>query len=187
MSVTTLNGTGSGISKFNKDSTIPFWLNGEEVIGDSVFEVVSPVGQTTLYQCSSATEQDVFNAVSAAERAFQSWSTTKPSVRRNIFLRAADEFRRRRDELRHYSLTETGAAEAMFAFEHNAAYEACKSVAGLIQVAMTSSSPVIDVEDGSALLIKEPFGVILGIAPWSAPNVLGLRACLQPLAMCGIH
>lgn len=71
----------------------------------------------------------------------------------------------------------------MFAFEHNLAYQACLSVAGLIQVATTSTSPIISEEGSSALVIKEPYGVVLGIAPWNAPYALGLRACLQPLAM----
>lgn len=71
----------------------------------------------------------------------------------------------------------------MFNFEHNLAYQACLSVAGLIQIATTSTSPVVADEGTSALVVKEPYGVILGIAPWNAPYVLGLRAFLQPIAM----
>ncbi|KIX07602.1 uncharacterized protein Z518_02255 [Rhinocladiella mackenziei CBS 650.93] len=176
------NGTSSSPA-FNTSSTIPLWLDGKEVKLSSTFDVVSPLDHKTLYQCSSASEEDALKAVAAAEKAFQSWSQTKPSRRREIFLKAADEFKRRRDELKHYSHSETGASESMFAFEHNLAYEACLSVAGLVQVATTSTMPVVQEEGSSAMLIKEPYGVVLGIAPWNAPNVLGLRACLQPLAM----
>ncbi|KIW88947.1 uncharacterized protein Z519_10431 [Cladophialophora bantiana CBS 173.52] len=168
---------------FDISSTIPLWLDGQEVKLPSTFDVVSPLDQKTLYKCSSADEEDVQKAIAAAEKAFTTWSKTKPNFRRDIFLRAADEFKRRRDELKHYSYSETGAAESMFAFEHNLAYEACKSVAGLIQVASTSSMPVVVEEGANAMVVKEPFGVVLGIAPWNAPYVLGLRACLQPLAM----
>jgi len=168
---------------FSTSSTIPLWLDGREVKTSSTFDVVSPLDHTVLYQCSSAGEEDVTKAIAAAAQAFKSWSQTKPNERRDIFLRAADEFKRRRDELFHYSHTETGAPESLFAFEHNLAYEACKSVAGLIQTALTSTMPVVADQGKSAMLIKEPYGVVLGIAPWNAPNVLGLRACLQPLAM----
>ena len=177
------NGTHSSSSAFDASSTIPLWLDGKEVKLSSTFDVVSPLDHKTLYKSSAADEEDALKAIASAEKAFKSWSQTKPSTRRDIFLRAADEFKKRRDELQHYSQTETGAAESMFAFEHNLAYEACKGVAGLLQVASTSSMPVVAEEGSSAMLIKEPFGVVLGIAPWNAPYVLGLRACLQPLAM----
>jgi len=74
-------------------------------------------------------------------------------------------------------------SDAFFAFEHEGAVQACRDVAGLIQVATIASMPVIDAEGSSSAVLNEPYGVVLGIAPWNAPNVLGLRACLQPLAM----
>jgi acyl-CoA reductase-like NAD-dependent aldehyde dehydrogenase len=168
---------------FDSSSCIPFWIDGKEVTSTSHFEVFSAVDQSLLYRCSSATEQDVSNAISSAERAFKSWSQTKPNIRRDIFVRAAEEMKRRRDELRHWTVSETGAADSMFEFQYNAAYKACKSVAGLIQVANRSVMPVVDEEGSSAIISKEPLGVVLGISPWNAPYVLGLRACLQPLAM----
>jgi acyl-CoA reductase-like NAD-dependent aldehyde dehydrogenase len=177
------NGVRAAKPAFDTSSTIPLWLDGKEVQLSSTFDVVSPVDNKTLYKCSAADEDDVHKAIAAAEKAFKTWSQTKPNFKRDIFLRAADEFKRRRDELYHYSKTETGAAESMFSFEHNLAYEACKTIAGLIQVATISSSPVVAEEGHNALLMKEPYGVVLGIAPWNAPFALGLRACLQPLAM----
>ena len=38
-------------------------------------------------------------------------------------------------------------------------------------------------EGKSAMIFREPYGVILSITPWNAPYILGLRACLAPLAM----
>ncbi|EXJ85105.1 NAD-dependent aldehyde dehydrogenase [Capronia epimyces CBS 606.96] len=177
------NGSSSSPSKFDTSSTVPLWLDGQEVKLSSTFDVVSPLDHEVLYQCSAAGEEDALRAIDSAEKAFKTWSKTKPHTRRDIFLKAAEGFRKRRDEQFHYSHTETGAAESMFAFEHNQAYEACKSVAGLIQVATTSSMPVVSEEGSNALLLKEPYGVVLGIAPWNAPHILGVRACLQPLAM----
>ncbi len=177
------SGTPSTASAFDTSSTIPLWLDGKEVKLSSTFDVVSPVDQKTLYQCSSASEEDALKAVASAEKAFKTWSKTKPSERRDIFLRASEGFTKRRDELLHYSATETGAHVSMFSFEHALAADACKAIAGLIQVATTSTLPVVADEGSHAMLVKEPYGVVLGIAPWNAPYALGLRACLQPLAM----
>ncbi|EHY55407.1 hypothetical protein HRR83_008851 [Exophiala dermatitidis] len=174
---------GASLSKFDSSSTIPLWLDGQEVKLSSTFDVVSPLDHKVLYQCSAADEGDALKAIASAEKAFKTWSKTKPHTRRDIFLRAAEGFKKRRDEQLHYANTETGLPESMFGFEHNLAYEACKTVAGLIQVATTSSMPVVSEEGSSALVLKEPYGVVLGIAPWNAPHALGVRACLQPLAM----
>lgn len=170
-------------SAFDVKSTIPFWLDGKEVISSTTFDICSPLSHSKLYRCSSASEKDVSLAIQSARKAFLTWSQSKPHIRRDIFLRAAEEYKRRKAELRHYSLTETGASNAMFEFEHEAAYQACKDIAGLIQIASTGEMPIVAAEGGSSAILHEPFGVVLGIAPWNAPNVLGIRACLQPLAM----
>ncbi|ETN37938.1 uncharacterized protein HMPREF1541_07561 [Cyphellophora europaea CBS 101466] len=169
-------------SKFDASSTIPLWLDGKEITTSVTFDVISPLDQQKLYKCSSASEEDAQAAVASAQKAFPEWSRTKPTVRRDIFLKAAEEFAKRRDEFWQYSHSETGAAESMFAFEFGLASNACKDIAGLIGAVQGTVPTVID-EGKSAIQIREPYGVCLGIAPWNAPNVLGLRACLQPLAM----
>ncbi|KIY00690.1 uncharacterized protein Z520_03355 [Fonsecaea multimorphosa CBS 102226] len=170
-------------SAFDTGSTIPLWLNGEQVELSETFDVISPQNQKVLYKCSSASETDVERAVASAQEAFKAWSQTKPNFRRDIFLRAADIFEKRMQELGHYSQTETGALPSMFSLEHGLAADACRSVAGLIQIA-TASSVLNPAEHGSnAITVKQPYGVVLAISPWNVPNVLALRACLQPLAM----
>jgi benzaldehyde dehydrogenase (NAD) len=37
---------------------------------------------------------------------------------------------------------------------------------------------------GMALVLKEPYGVVVGIAPWNAALLLGVRAVAAPIA-CG--
>lgn len=169
------------MSRFDSSSTIPLWLDGKEATTSSSFEVFSPLDSELCYRVSSASEKDVENAVTSAEKALHTWSLTKPSVRRDLFLKVAEGFRSRRDELRHFSYKETGQAQAFFEFEYSAAIDICVSLAGLIQIASESTSPVVN--EGSALLLREPYGVVLAIAPWNGPYVLGLRAILSPLAM----
>jgi acyl-CoA reductase-like NAD-dependent aldehyde dehydrogenase len=48
------------------------------------------------------------------------------------------------------------------------------ALSGIIPVTRDSSAP--------ALVFKEPLGVILGIAPWNAPLILGFRAVVAPIA-----
>lgn len=177
------NGTSGSKSAFDTSSTIPLWLDGKEVKTSTTFDVISPVDHEKLYSCAAASEDDAQAAIASAEKAFKTWSKTKPAERRDIFLRAYEEFAKRRDELYAYSQTETGAPDSMFNFEYGAAADACKAVAGYLVSALNGTLPTVQEEGKSAMIIQEPYGVVLGIAPWNAPYVLGLRACLQPLAM----
>jgi acyl-CoA reductase-like NAD-dependent aldehyde dehydrogenase len=52
--------------------------------------------------------------------------------------------------------------------------------ASLTTSSATGSIPFI--QRGYGLILKEPLGVVLGIAPWNAPVILGLRAVVAPIA-----
>ena len=91
------------------ESPIPLWREGEQVKTTNTFDVVSPLTDKVLYQSSAASADDALAAVAAAERAFPQWSKTKPGHRRDLFLRAAEELRRRKDDLWHFCSIETGS------------------------------------------------------------------------------
>jgi acyl-CoA reductase-like NAD-dependent aldehyde dehydrogenase len=167
---------------FSSTDKVPLWLDGQEIETNVTYDVISPTTGQVLYKSCSASVEDAYAAIDSASRAFELWSQTKPSIRRDVLLRAADGLLKRKDELFKLSSEETGAADSMFGFEFELAVEACKTVAGLISAVVGSVPTPMD--DGkSAMIFREPYGVVLSIAPWNAPYILGLRACLGPLAM----
>lgn len=177
------NGTASTSFKGSPDWTIPLWRDGQQVNTATSFDIVSPLTDKVLYKCSGASVEDATAAISAAEKALPAWSKTKPGFRRDLFLRAADELLRRKDDLWHFCSTETGSTEPYFDFDFNDALESLKSCAGLIASAsMQGQVPAMLDEERSAMVIKEPYGVVVSIAPWNAPCILGLRSFLGPLA-----
>ncbi|KAK4497626.1 hypothetical protein PRZ48_010279 [Zasmidium cellare] len=170
--------------KGSPDWTIPLWRDGQQVKTSNSFDIVSPLTDKVLYKSSGASAEDASTAIAAAEKAFPAWSKTKPGFRRDLFLRAAEELVRRKDDLWHFCSTETGSTEPYFDFDFNDALESLKSCAGLIASAsMQGQVPSMLDEDRSAMVIKEPYGVVVSIAPWNAPCILGLRSFLGPLAM----
>ena len=162
--------------------TVPLLINGEEVTTSTTFPVISPASHKEIWQSSSASLDNVSSALSAAQNAFKSWSKTKPTIRRNIFLKAADLLDSRKDEYGSYMKEETGA-EAAFSTGFNVplAAEIMRDAASRI-TSIHGAIPTCDQEGTSALVIKEPYGVILSIAPWNAPYILGTRSVLYALA-----
>jgi acyl-CoA reductase-like NAD-dependent aldehyde dehydrogenase len=81
-------------SKFDISLTIPLWLDGKEVTTSKSFDVTSPITHKVPYQATAGSEDDTVSALVAAENSFKSWSNTEASVRRDVFLKAAEEFAR---------------------------------------------------------------------------------------------
>ncbi|MGA8231234.1 MAG: aldehyde dehydrogenase [Candidatus Acidiferrales bacterium] len=124
---------------------------------------------------------DVEAAVDAAAAAFPGWSSSAPGMRRGLFLKAAELLEARREELARLITEETGGTFGWGMFN-------CMLSAGILREAAAESYGLIaeiipsDLPDTRALAIRQPVGVVVGIAPWNAPLILGLRAVAIPLA-----
>ncbi|KAL1839131.1 hypothetical protein VTJ49DRAFT_1827 [Mycothermus thermophilus] len=160
---------------------VPFVIDGQNVLPEKLFNVVNPATGEVVHQAASATEEHVRLVVDSAAKAFESWKTSQPRARRDILLKAAEVLRRRKEELGDYLVAETGAPRQWADFNVDAAAEFIVDVAGRI-LTLEGSVPATKDEGTGALILKEPFGVVLAIAPWNAPYILGVRSILFPLA-----
>jgi acyl-CoA reductase-like NAD-dependent aldehyde dehydrogenase len=146
--------------------TVPLLINGKEVTTKTTFAVTSPSSHETVWISSSASLEDVKSAVSAAKAAFPAWSKMKHSAKRNIFLQAANVIDARAQEFADYMKIETGAADAFSSgFNVPKMADMLRDVAGRLSGVM-GHIPACEEEGTQALIIKEPYGVVLGIAPW---------------------
>ncbi|KAJ9148697.1 NAD-dependent aldehyde dehydrogenase [Pleurostoma richardsiae] len=167
---------------FSTSKPIPLIINGKDVDSEVTYPVVSPLTGKEVWTCSSASASHVDEAVEAAEKAFPAWAKTKPSHRRDIFLQAADVIVKRRTELGDYMHHEIGANQGYQDFILGLAIEGLKDTAGRIAGAVTGQVPESIHEGMRAMVLKRPYGVNLGIAPWNAPYHLGLRSITFALA-----
>lgn len=147
---------------------VPLLVNGKKIPTTTTFDVVSPCTCEKIWRCSSASRQDALDAVVAVQKAQPAWEKTKPAKRRKILLRVAELLEPRRQECFEYISHETGAPQAYF----NASVELLRDVAGRIAFVMQGDMPICAQEGTNALVLKEPYGVNLGIAPWSVTRVL---------------
>lgn len=160
--------------------TVPFVINGEERLAENTFEVKSPDTGKFLHRCSIATEADVVAAIDAAAAAGQQWANTPAAERRDILLKAADIMDKRRDELAEYMMDEVAAARGWADFNLNLVIDMYKDVAGRVSAVEGTVPPC---QSGlTTMVVKEPYGVVLAIAPWNATYILGTRSVLFPIA-----
>ena len=81
-------------------------------------------------------------------------------------IRASDILKSHSDEFSEYMDIETGSTEGMSKyFNLPSSIEQLRDVGGRI-VTVTGSIPVCRDEGKSALMYREPYGVVFGIAPW---------------------
>jgi acyl-CoA reductase-like NAD-dependent aldehyde dehydrogenase len=147
------------------------------------FDRLNPV---TGEVASTTPAMSVAEALAVADRAaaaFEGWSQSGPSQRRTLLLRAASMLEQRADLLVAAMAAETGATAAWAMFNIMLATGMLREAAAL--TTQISGEVIPSDKPGClAMALREPVGVILGIAPWNAPIILGVRAVATALA-CG--
>jgi acyl-CoA reductase-like NAD-dependent aldehyde dehydrogenase/ABC-type branched-subunit amino acid transport system ATPase component len=154
-----------------------------EATGGASFSRIDPLRNEEATKAAAATEADARAAASAAAAAFPAWSKTGPGERRALLLKAADILEARTPDFIARGTRETGATAMWIGFNVHLA-------AGMLREAASMTTQITgevipsDVPGSFAMAIRQPVGVILAIAPWNAPVILGVRSIAMPLA-CG--
>jgi acyl-CoA reductase-like NAD-dependent aldehyde dehydrogenase len=145
--------------------TVPFIINGEEIVPKETFEVKSPATGELVHLCGVATESHAVAAVAAAATTASAWRDTTPSTRRDILLKAADIMDQRRSELEKYLVDEMGVDIGWAVFNLNITIDMIKDAAGRVST-LGGFVPTPSDPNTAAMVWREPYGVVLAIAPW---------------------
>jgi vanillin dehydrogenase len=143
----------------------------------------NPMTAQAATRAAAATVADADAAAAAAAAAFPAWSALGPTARRMLLLKAADLLQARVEEATRRMMSEIGATAPWAGFNVMLA-------AGMLREAAAMTTQIggevipSDKPGCLALSFRQPVGVVLGIAPWNAPIILGVRAIAMPLA-CG--
>jgi acyl-CoA reductase-like NAD-dependent aldehyde dehydrogenase len=142
----------------------------------------NPYTGERLGNAAAATREDARAAVDAAAAAFPAWSATSAAERRALLDRAAELLMERQQEIAGIVTEETGGTFGWGMFNVELA-------AGMLHAAGAHAAGVHDEEIASVIpgkkarAVRQPVGVVVGIAPWNAPVILGTRAVAAPLAL----
>lgn len=155
-----------GDAEGSQQAIVSLWIDGREEPGSSTFDVVCPHDNQTCWKAASATTKDAFQAVEAAQLAFPNWSKTKPSIRQDILLRAANLLEARAEEYAGFMTSEMGAESGLArCFVLALSIQMLRDIAYRIS-SICGSVPTCLEDGASAMICKEPYGVVLGIVPW---------------------
>jgi benzaldehyde dehydrogenase (NAD) len=147
------------------------------------FTRINPITSETA---SAARAMTVTEATAVADQAaggFAAWSATGPTARRATLMKAASALESRKDAFVQAMMAEIGATAGWAMFNLMLAANMVREAAALTTQIGGEVIPS-DKPGCLAMALREPVGVVLGIAPWNAPIILGVRAIAVPLA-CG--
>lgn len=147
------------------------------------FERIDPLTGAVASRAAAATMADAIAAAEAAARAFPAWSALGPSERRARLNAAADVIAARAEDFAEAMIAETGATAAWCEMNVRLAAAMLREAAALT-THVTGETIPSEQPGRLAMTVRQPAGVVLGIAPWNAPVILGVRAIAAPLA-CG--
>jgi acyl-CoA reductase-like NAD-dependent aldehyde dehydrogenase len=160
------------------------WIGGAGVAARSgaTFERKNPVSGKAASRAAAAGPEDAVAAVESAAAAFPAWAALGPTARRKHLQAAAARLQERAGEFAQRVSAETGATAGWGHFNVMFAASLFEEAAALTTQV---GGEVIPSDHGAfSMGVRKPAGVVLGIAPWNAPVILGVRAIATPLA-CG--
>jgi benzaldehyde dehydrogenase (NAD) len=144
-------------------------------------EQTNPYSGDVVGHAAAASPEDVELAVNAAADAFEAWGFGPPAARREVLTKAADLMQERAEQIAGVVTEETGGTFGWGMFNVQLA-------SGMMREAGAQAYSVVgevipsDIPGATALARRQPAGVVVGIAPWNAPVILGTRAIATPLA-----
>jgi acyl-CoA reductase-like NAD-dependent aldehyde dehydrogenase len=152
-----------------------------DATADRTYDKSDPYTGERTETVAAASRDDARAAVDAARDAFPAWSATPVEERRKVLDAAADLLMERQQEIAGIVTQETGGTFGWGMFNVQLA-------AGMLHEAGAQAEKVADQEIPShipgkqARAVRQPVGVVVGLAPWNAPVILGTRAVAAPLA-----
>lgn len=165
--------------------SISMLINGAAVQASNgaTFERRNPLDGEVATRAPAATVADAVAAADAAAAAFPAWSALGPGERRALLMKAAHALEVRSEAFAALMAAETGASAMWAGFNVHLAAGGLMEAAALTTQIGGELIPS-DVPGSLAMGVRQPAGVVLGIAPWNAPVILAVRAIALPLA-CG--
>jgi len=159
------------------------YIDGEwsDALDGETYDDHDPYTGGVFARVAAGKRLDTKRAVDAAATAFPAWSRTLPAERQALFLRAADILEKKQEEIISILAEETGCTHGFAMFQTTFTPGLLREAAAQAHQPIGEIMPA-DLPGAFHMAIRQPVGVVAGIAPWNAPLILSLRAICLPVA-----
>ena len=153
-----------------------------------MLELVSPNTEQVVGHVAEATEPDMDRAVFAARQAFDAgpWSTMPPVERGKLIHRMGEELRRREPELAAAWVAQVGGLASFAPIMTSGGthdFLATASLCNTFPFVERRPSHMVN----TAIVVREPCGVVAAIAPWNAPyGIMASKVAYALVAGCTV-
>ncbi|HEX6566805.1 MAG TPA: aldehyde dehydrogenase family protein [Chthoniobacterales bacterium] len=120
-------------------------------------------------------------AISAAHGAYKAWAGMPVSERETIFFRAADVLANKAKEITEVLILESGSIAGKAGFEVGYCLDLLRTAAAEMRRSSGETMP-ITAPGQFGFTVRQPLGVIAGIAPFNAPFLLAMKKVVLALA-----
>lgn len=156
------------IPNFLTQSPIPSLVDNKVFQTSQTYDVIDvsdPTGQKVLHQVSSLSSlSEVTQIVNSSSLAFQKWRWSSISTRRSIFEKAQSILKSRLEEYAKLTMEETTMSKNMAGLDLKMGLEQMNEASNVLTQALKSEmAPVEDETNERQMIVREPFGVVLGM------------------------
>jgi acyl-CoA reductase-like NAD-dependent aldehyde dehydrogenase len=151
-----------------------------DALDGETYDDLNPYTGEVVARIPSGKRADTRRAIDAAAAAFPKWARTLPAERQSLFLKAADLLEKKREEIVEVLAEETGCTFGFAMFQAIFTPGLLREAAAQVHQVNGEIIPS-DLPGAFHMAIRQPVGVVAGIAPWNAPLILSLRAICLPI------
>jgi aldehyde dehydrogenase (NAD+) len=161
----------------------PMFINGQwrQAADGGLADDVNPATGEVFARVAQATPQDVEDAIAAAHGARVAWQKMLANEREALLHRAAEIIASQADQIRDLLIEETGSVFMKAPWEVSYAIECLRVAAGCIRQPFGDTFPA-SAQGQVGMTIRQPLGVIAGIAPFNSPFLLSMKKIAFALA-----
>ena len=159
------------------------YINGDwsDALDGERYDDYNPYTGEVFARVAAGKRADAKRAVDAAAAAFPAWSHALPAERQALFLKAADILEKKQNEIITILAEETGCTFGFAMFQTMFTPGLLREAAAQVHQATGEIIPA-DLPGAFFMAIRQPVGVVAGLAPWNAPLILSLRSICLPIA-----
>src|SRR5262245_15188778 len=145
---------------------LKFYIDGawQEPLSSKTLPVTNPATEEALYEVALGSAKDVDKAVAAARRAFETFSLTTREQRVALLGKIIDAYKRRMKDIGAAISDEMGAP---LGFAER--FQAGAGLGHFMTTLDVLKTYAFEERLGSAMLVREPIGVVGMITPWNWP------------------